>query len=77
MGDRIISGIIEVMVLVVTIAIIAVLVSQQAQTSNVITSASKGFGSIITAAVAPVTGGSGLNLSGISGGIPNMGSVFS
>jgi hypothetical protein len=58
---------------VIGLATIAVLVSNQAQTSSVISSSSTGFASIIGAAVAPVSGGStgtaGLNGTGTLGGI--------
>lgn len=60
------------------LAIIAVLVSRQAQTPQVIQAASTGFGSIISAAVAPVAGGSSgvfnqNNLFGSNGGFPSYG----
>lgn len=56
------SGIISVALAIVGIAIIAVLVSKQANTAQVIQAASGGFAADIGAAVSPVTGGTGANL---------------
>jgi hypothetical protein len=57
------SGIVSVALAIVGIAIIAVIVSKQANTAQVIQAATAGFGTDITAAVSPVTGGTGANLS--------------
>lgn len=60
---------------IVGVAIIAVLVSQRAQTGNVITSATTGFANDLTAAVAPVSGASAsVNTGG--GGFGNFGGGF-
>lgn len=56
MNDHLISGVVNVLVAIVGVAIIAVLVSNRAQTSNVITSAGAAFANDLSAAVAPVTG---------------------
>lgn len=53
---------------IVGVAILAVLVSKNAQTPAVISSAGKAFGGVLSAAVSPVTGGSGFG-GGFSGGI--------
>lgn len=62
------SGVITVLLAIVGIAIVAVLVSQQSQTANVVGAAAKGFAADIEAAVSPVTGGGnalgGMTLSG-------------
>lgn len=58
MGDKLITGIIGVLTAVIGVAIIAVLVSKNANTGSVLTSAGTSFSSIITAAVAPVSGNS-------------------
>ena len=60
---------------IVGIAIIAVLVSQRAQTSNVITSAGQAFANDISAAVSPVTGNAATpNVGGstLFGGFPGF-----
>ena len=63
MGDQFFSSIVTVATAIVGVAIIAVIVSQRSQTSQVITSAGSAFAQDIAAAVSPVTGGS----SGFSG----------
>jgi len=57
-ANELIQGVINVAIAIVGIAIIAVLVSRQADTAGVITAASRGLGSAIGSAVSPVTGGS-------------------
>lgn len=57
------EGIITILTAIVGVAIIAVLVSKQANTSGVLTSAGTAFSQILGAAVAPVSG-SGLSLGG-------------
>lgn len=60
---------------IVGIAIVAVIVSQRAQTASVITSATSGFANDITAAVAPVSGASAsVNTGGstLFGGFPGF-----
>lgn len=59
MGNQIIGGIITVATAIIGIAILAVLVSRNAQTSQVIGAAGKSFAGVLTAAVSPVTGGGG------------------
>lgn len=82
MGDHLIGGLITVATAIVGVAIIAVLVSNRAQTGNVITSAGQAFANDISAAVAPVTGAmatintgqSGFGFGGFSGqGAPIQG----
>ena len=48
-----------VMTALFTVAVIAVLVSQNAQTSTVISALASGTGTVLNAATAPVTGSSG------------------
>lgn len=57
MGDQLIQSIVTVLTAIIGVAIIAVLVSQKANTSNVITSAGNAFTGALNAAVSPVTGG--------------------
>lgn len=57
MGNEVVSGIVTIATAVVGIAIIAVLVSKQANTGSVISSATSGFAQDISAAVSPITGG--------------------
>lgn len=71
MGDNLVSGAVSIALAIVGIAIIAVLVSKQANTSGVITSAASGFASDISAAVSPITGG------GFGGGFAGGGGLDS
>ena len=55
-GDEIVSAAVTVAVAIVGVATLAVLVSKNAQTADVITAAAKGFTSAIEGAVSPITG---------------------
>lgn len=63
MGDRATTAIVSIITAIIGVSIVAVLVSNQAQTGNVLTAGGKALGSVLTAATAPVTGG------GLSGGV--------
>ena len=54
-----------IVVAIIGLAIVAVLVSQRANTAKVIGAAGSGLSGVISAAVSPVTGGS-------SGGLPTL-----
>jgi len=64
MTDTLFNSIATIALAIVGIAILAVLVSKNAQTPQVIGAATSGFAQDISAAVSPVTGGS----LGITGG---------
>jgi PRD1 phage membrane DNA delivery len=64
MGDQMISSAVTVMMAIVGLAIIATLVSKNANTTNVITATGRSFSGALTAAEAPVLGG--LNVAGTS-----------
>jgi hypothetical protein len=75
MGDQIISGGVSVAVAIVGLAVLAVLVSRNAQTGQVISAAASGFAQDLSAAVSPITGGGGgFGYGGFSGGGPPLGS---
>lgn len=74
MGREFIASIVTVLTAVVGLAIVATLVSKQAQTPQVLSAGGSAFGSILTAAEAPVTGGGGFG-SGILNGM-NNGSLY-
>lgn len=61
--DNITSGIVTIATAIIGVAILAVLVSRNANTAGVIKAASGGFAQAITAATGPVTGGGGGGLS--------------
>jgi hypothetical protein len=67
MGDHIWGGLVTVASGIIGIAIIAVLVSKNAQTGSVITAAGQTLANDITAAVAPVSGASASVNTGSSG----------
>ena len=64
--DQFWTSIVTIATAIVGLAIIAVVVSKNAQTSSVISSAAGGFAQDLTAAVAPVTG------STLFGGFPGF-----
>jgi len=68
-GDQLISSVVTVLTALVGVAIIAVLVSKQANTSGVIQAGASGFAQDLSAAVSPVTGGMGLGSSFTGGGV--------
>jgi PRD1 phage membrane DNA delivery len=59
MGDRLIEGVVTLGSLIVFVAILAVLVSKNANTSGVIDASASGFAGALKAAEAPVSGASG------------------
>ena len=60
MGDQLISSVVAVATAIVGLAVIAVLVSKQANTAGVISSGGSAFAQDLAAAVSPVTGSSGV-----------------
>lgn len=62
--DNFWSGLVTVATALVGVAIIATLVSKNAQTPQVITSAAQGFAGDLSAAVSPITGGSSFGFTG-------------
>lgn len=73
MGKEAIEGIITVATAIVGVAIIATLVSKNAQTANVLGAGGKALATSIQAATGPVTGSSGIASIGWTGGSPIMG----
>lgn len=59
MGDHLISSVTSIATAIVGVAIIALLVSRNANTSGVIGAAGQAFAGALGAAEAPVTGGGG------------------
>lgn len=57
MGDQLIASVVTVLTAIVGLAVIAVLVSKQAQTPQVITAGGSAFAQAVGAAVSPITGG--------------------
>lgn len=69
MGENVITAVVTVLTAIIGVAIVAVLVSKQADTGNVLTAGGNAFANILKTAVSPVTGGGGLasGLFGASG----------
>lgn len=57
MGGNLVTGLVTIAVAIVSLAMLAVIVSKNAQTPAVIQSAGNALGADITAAVSPVSGG--------------------
>lgn len=68
MGDQLISSVVTICIALVGLAIIATLVSRNADTSNIIATGGRSFSSALTAAEGPVLGGFGLNVAGTASG---------
>ena len=66
MGEQLVSSVVTVSVAIVGLAIIATLVSKNANTANIVSAGGSSFSQALTAAVSPVTGG-GLNVAGTYG----------
>lgn len=70
MENQLVASVTTVAVAIIGVAIIAVLVSKNANTSGVINSGASGFSQALSTAISPVTGGSGFSTlgSGFPGG---------
>lgn len=69
MGDELIKSLFTVATAIVGVAILAVLVSRNSNTSGVLTAAGSAFSTAVGAAVSPVTGSGGMSsFGGFSGG---------
>lgn len=62
MGDRTVTAVVSIITALIGVAIVAVLVSKQAQTGSVLTSGGTALANVLKAAVAPVSG-NGIGLS--------------
>lgn len=69
MTDSLISSVTSVLLAIVGVAIIAVLVSKNANTSGVITSGGSAFSQSLGTALSPVTGATGFTFGGGSAAI--------
>ena len=72
MADQLISSVVTVLTAIIGVAIIAVLVSKNANTTGVISAGASGFSQALGTALSPVTGGSGFgSFTGGSGTLSN------
>jgi len=70
MSDNLVTSVIAVLTAIIGVAIISVLVSKSANTAGVLQAGGSAFSNILSTAVSPVTGGSGL-----LGGLGSLGSL--
>lgn len=68
--DRLTESVVTIAVAIIGLATLAVLVSRNANTSQVIGSAGRAFSDSLGVAVSPVTGGGGYG--GFGGGLPRL-----
>lgn len=68
MKDELLTSLVTVATAIIGVAILAVLVSKNANTTGVISSFAGGFAQDLAAATAPVTGGNGISNYGFTGG---------
>lgn len=66
MSDQLISSVVTVLTAIIGVAIIAVLVSKNANTTGVIAAGGSAFSQSLGTALSPVTGGSGFGFSNLS-----------
>lgn len=69
------AGVVAVIGGIITLAIIAVVVSKQAQTPQVIQAGGSALASVIGAAVAPVSGGGSNSFGSVGQGINGIGGI--
>jgi uncharacterized membrane protein (Fun14 family) len=69
MGDKAITGLVAIITAIIGVAIIAVLVSNQSNTTGVLTAGGNALSNILKSAVSPVTSG--------SGGVGGLGNLIS
>lgn len=67
MSDQLVTSVVTIATGLIGVAIVAVLVSQKANTGSVIQAATSGFASDLSAATSPFSGG-GSSFSGFTGG---------
>lgn len=70
MGEKAITATVGVIIAVIGVAIVAVIVSKQSDTANVLGAGGNALASVLKAAVSPVTGGGSGALS-----LPSLGST--
>jgi hypothetical protein len=72
MGDSLITAVVTVLMAIVGVAIIAVLVSKNANTTGVISAGASGFSQSLGTALSPVTGGGSFTGGGAGFNMPSF-----
>lgn len=75
MNESLVNAVVSIAVAIVGVAVLAVIVSKNANTAGVISAASGGFAQDLGVAVSPITGGGGYGSFGGSLG-PNWSQTF-
>lgn len=70
MSESLVTSVVTVLTAIVGVAIIAVLVSKNANTAGVLTAGGSAFSQALGTAISPVTGGSLGSFSSLGAGIP-------
>jgi hypothetical protein len=74
MSDQLIASVVTVLTAIIGVAIIAVLVSKNANTTGVITAGGSAFSGALGTALSPVTGGGGFgSFTGGGASLPSFG----
>ena len=73
MSDQLITSVVTVLTAIIGVAIIATLVSKNANTAGVLTAGGSAFSSMLSTALSPVTSGGGGGFGGFTGGGAGMG----
>jgi hypothetical protein len=68
MGDKAITGFVGVIMAIIGVAIVAVLVSKNANTAGVLGAGGSAFGGILKTALSPVSGSTGFSTSNLNSG---------
>lgn len=76
MGDKAITGFVAVIMAIIGVAIVAVLVSKNANTGNVLTAGGGAFSNILKTALAPVSTSGGPLSGGVSSANLSQGFTF-
>jgi uncharacterized membrane protein len=70
MSEQLLTSIVTVITAIIGVAILAVLVSKQSNTSGVLNAAARGLSTDLSAALSPITGGGGaFNFGGVGNGL--------
>lgn len=68
MGNNLVNALVTILLAIIGVAIVAVLVSKNAETTQVLGAGSKAFSGALGTALSPVTGNTGGGFGGFPGG---------
>lgn len=71
MSEQLVTSVVTVLTAIIGVALIAVLVSRNANTSGVLSSGGTAASNLLSTAISPISGSSLFGLSG-GGGLPNL-----